>query len=147
MDDYNVHGIPPSSESSYPTTATSSRPTDHEDDGPPGFNDVEMVSTNKQDAVRLHTPISIEQRSTKRPSIDIEVESDSVQTQRYLKPKVIRFVLCFGFILLRYLKNGEKRAECSYCKIDVCGDSQSGTTVMKNHMLRCKEYPPNIDKK
>ncbi|CAO2832606.1 unnamed protein product [Amaranthus hypochondriacus] len=85
MDDYNVHGIPPSSESSYPTTATGSRPTKHENDGPPGCNDVEIVATNKQDAVGLQTPISIEQHSTKRPSIDIEVESDSVQTQKKKK--------------------------------------------------------------
>uniref|UniRef100_A0A803N6M4 Uncharacterized protein n=1 Tax=Chenopodium quinoa TaxID=63459 RepID=A0A803N6M4_CHEQI len=31
-------------------------------------------------------------------------------------------------------------------KADVCGDSKSGTSVMKNHILRCKEYPANIDK-
>ncbi|KAL2902201.1 Zinc finger BED domain-containing protein RICESLEEPER 1, partial [Bienertia sinuspersici] len=42
-------------------------------------------------------------------------------------------------------KEGDKRAKCQYCKNDACGDSKSGTTVMKNHLDRCKEYPPNID--
>lgn len=46
-----------------------------------------------------------------------------------------------------FTKDSDKRAKCHYCKIDVCGDSKSGTTVMKNHLDRCKEYPPNIDKK
>lgn len=45
-----------------------------------------------------------------------------------------------------FTKDGDKRAKCNYCKNDVCGDSKSGTSVMKNHILRCKEYPPNIDK-
>ncbi|CAO2831225.1 unnamed protein product [Amaranthus hypochondriacus] len=150
MDDYNVHGIPPSSESSYPTTATISRPTNHENDGPPGFNDVEIVSTNKQDAARLETPISTEQHSTKRPSIDIEVESDFVHTQKKKKVSETKGNKNRSWLwdhFTKILKNGEKRAECSYCKIDVCGDSKSGTSVMKNHLLRCKEYPPNIDKK
>lgn len=46
-----------------------------------------------------------------------------------------------------FIKDGGKRAKCNYCKNDVvCGDSKSGTSVMKNHIERCKEYPPNIDK-
>ncbi|KAL2901582.1 Zinc finger BED domain-containing protein RICESLEEPER 2 [Bienertia sinuspersici] len=44
------------------------------------------------------------------------------------------------------IKDGEVRAKCTYCNGDVCGKSKSGTTVMKNHLLRCKEYPPNINK-
>ncbi|XP_056683460.1 zinc finger BED domain-containing protein RICESLEEPER 2-like [Spinacia oleracea] len=44
------------------------------------------------------------------------------------------------------IKNGEERAKCVYCPTDVCGSSKTGTSVMKNHLLRCKEYPPNIDK-
>ncbi|CAO2837661.1 unnamed protein product [Amaranthus hypochondriacus] len=150
MDDYNVDRIPPSSESSYPTTATSSRPTNHVDDAQPGFNDIKIVSTNKQDVVRLQTPISIEQHSTKRPSIDIEMESDSIQTQKKKKVSETKDNKNRSWLwdhFTKILKNGEKRAERSYCKIDVCGDSKSGTTVMKNHLLRCKEYPPNIDKK
>ncbi|KAL2903417.1 Zinc finger BED domain-containing protein RICESLEEPER 2 [Bienertia sinuspersici] len=43
------------------------------------------------------------------------------------------------------IKNEEIRAQCTYCKVDVCGSSKSGTTVMKNHLIRCKEYPPNLD--
>ncbi|KAL2905371.1 Zinc finger BED domain-containing protein RICESLEEPER 4 [Bienertia sinuspersici] len=44
------------------------------------------------------------------------------------------------------IKDGELRTKCIYCNVDVCGSSKSGTTVMKNHLLRCKEYPPNINK-
>ncbi|KAK9706398.1 hypothetical protein RND81_07G121500 [Saponaria officinalis] len=42
--------------------------------------------------------------------------------------------------------DGKKRAGCRYCTSNVCGDSKSGTSVMKNHLERCLEYPPNIDK-
>uniref|UniRef100_A0A803MVU4 BED-type domain-containing protein n=1 Tax=Chenopodium quinoa TaxID=63459 RepID=A0A803MVU4_CHEQI len=45
-----------------------------------------------------------------------------------------------------FTRDGDKRAKCNYCETDVCGDSKSGTSVMKNHITRCKEYPPNIDK-
>uniref|UniRef100_A0A803L935 BED-type domain-containing protein n=1 Tax=Chenopodium quinoa TaxID=63459 RepID=A0A803L935_CHEQI len=47
---------------------------------------------------------------------------------------------------LLFTRDGDKRAKCNYCETDVCGDSKSGTTVMQNHLKRCKEYPPNIDK-
>ncbi|KAK9713914.1 hypothetical protein RND81_06G058800 [Saponaria officinalis] len=40
--------------------------------------------------------------------------------------------------------DGKKRAGCRYCTSNVCGDSKSGTSVMKNHLDRCLEYPPNI---
>ncbi|KAK9677784.1 hypothetical protein RND81_11G166700 [Saponaria officinalis] len=42
--------------------------------------------------------------------------------------------------------DGKKRAGCRYCTSNVCGDSKSGTSVMRNHLERCLEYPPNIDK-
>uniref|UniRef100_A0A803N6R2 BED-type domain-containing protein n=1 Tax=Chenopodium quinoa TaxID=63459 RepID=A0A803N6R2_CHEQI len=47
---------------------------------------------------------------------------------------------------LLFTRDGDKRAKCNYCETNVCGDSKSGTTVMQNHLKRCKEYPPNIDK-
>uniref|UniRef100_A0A803M801 BED-type domain-containing protein n=1 Tax=Chenopodium quinoa TaxID=63459 RepID=A0A803M801_CHEQI len=44
------------------------------------------------------------------------------------------------------VKDGDKRSKCVHCKVDVCGDSKMGTSAMKNHIERCKEYPPNVDK-
>ncbi|KAH9604933.1 hypothetical protein KSS87_022521 [Heliosperma pusillum] len=40
----------------------------------------------------------------------------------------------------------DERAQCHYCPNHVSGGSKSGTTVMKNHLDRCRMYPPNVDK-
>ncbi|XP_021749798.1 zinc finger BED domain-containing protein RICESLEEPER 3-like [Chenopodium quinoa] len=42
-------------------------------------------------------------------------------------------------------KDGENKAECIYCHTFIGCASLQGTSGMKNHIKRCKEYPPNID--
>uniref|UniRef100_A0A803MLR6 BED-type domain-containing protein n=1 Tax=Chenopodium quinoa TaxID=63459 RepID=A0A803MLR6_CHEQI len=42
-------------------------------------------------------------------------------------------------------KDGENKAECIYCHTLIGCASLQGTSGMKNHIKRCKEYPPNID--
>nr|XP_016498547.1 PREDICTED: uncharacterized protein LOC107817262 [Nicotiana tabacum] len=43
--------------------------------------------------------------------------------------------------------NGVGKAKCRYCKQAYAANmSRNGTTGLKNHLARCKEYPPYIDK-
>nr|XP_009782790.1 PREDICTED: uncharacterized protein LOC104231482 [Nicotiana sylvestris] len=43
--------------------------------------------------------------------------------------------------------NGVDKARCIYSKQAYDANSpRNGTTGLKNHLTRCKEYPPNIDK-
>uniref|UniRef100_A0A803MGQ2 BED-type domain-containing protein n=1 Tax=Chenopodium quinoa TaxID=63459 RepID=A0A803MGQ2_CHEQI len=45
-----------------------------------------------------------------------------------------------------FIKNdGENKDECIYCHTFIGCASLQGTSGMKNHIKRCKEYPPNID--
>ena len=43
--------------------------------------------------------------------------------------------------------NVEREVECKYCEklLHVC--AKNGTSVMKNHLQRCKKYPANLDQK
>ena len=43
--------------------------------------------------------------------------------------------------------NVDGEVECKYCEklLHIC--SKNGTSIMKNHLQRCKKYPANLDKK
>ncbi|KAK8665538.1 hypothetical protein V6N13_005704 [Hibiscus sabdariffa] len=41
---------------------------------------------------------------------------------------------------------GENIAICSYCDKQIACASYNGTSSLSNHLLRCKKYPPNVDK-
>uniref|UniRef100_A0A803LAE6 BED-type domain-containing protein n=1 Tax=Chenopodium quinoa TaxID=63459 RepID=A0A803LAE6_CHEQI len=125
-----THGFtpPPAASLTPPTAASSLAP-------PPAMDDaIVQFATPKSEE---HAIIEKPPITKKRPSI---ATSDGVEK----KGKKKRSWLWDHFELI--VKDGNKRSQCVYCKVDVCGDSRSGTSVMRNHLERCKEYPPNVDK-
>ncbi|KNA10950.1 hypothetical protein SOVF_139640 [Spinacia oleracea] len=86
----------------------------------------------------------LEQGAAAVPKAPAKRPATETATDAQNKGKKKRSWLWDHFELI--IKNGEERAKCVYCPTDVCGSSKTGTSVMKNHLLRCKEYPPNIDK-
>lgn len=87
-------------------------------------------------------PTGVSERGTKRPRVSVSSASDSSDVQ---PKKSAKRSWVWGHFKDAII-NDKKRAICDYCGLDLCGDSKSGTKVLINHLERCVQYPPNIDK-
>nr|XP_016502470.1 PREDICTED: uncharacterized protein LOC107820662 [Nicotiana tabacum] len=77
--------------------------------------------------------------------ITVDSNTNSIDTQDSKKRKTMqpRFDVWNHFD--KFEVNGVGKARCRYCKqAYVANSSKNGTTGLKNHLLRCKEYPLNI---
>ncbi|KAK9671623.1 hypothetical protein RND81_12G043100 [Saponaria officinalis] len=78
-------------------------------------------------------------RGTKRPSTSTTTDDSTGGVSKKSKKRSWLWDH-FNEVII----DGKKRVGCRYYTSNVCGDSKSGTSVMKNHLDRCLEYPPNI---
>uniref|UniRef100_A0A803MMH8 BED-type domain-containing protein n=1 Tax=Chenopodium quinoa TaxID=63459 RepID=A0A803MMH8_CHEQI len=82
-----------------------------------------------------------QENQSKQPSEDANVAAPSSETSK--KTRKRRSPHWDHFTK----KDGESKTECIYCHTFIGCASLQGISGMKNHILRCKEYPPNIDQK
>ncbi|KAL9227709.1 hypothetical protein vseg_003363 [Gypsophila vaccaria] len=120
-------------------TSSSASATPSNNDNLNSIDADDNVNEQRAENVQANVPHT-KKRGTKRPNTSISIDDSSGVAKKGKK----RSWLWDHFNEI--LVDGKKRAECHYCTVNVCGDSKSGTSVLRNHLERCLEYPPNIDK-
>nr|XP_021851849.1 zinc finger BED domain-containing protein RICESLEEPER 1-like [Spinacia oleracea] len=96
-----------------------------------------QASTMREDQL----PLELENPLKRSSNVDVDVAAHSDGTKKKGRKKC--YVQWDNYEVK--IVNGEEKAQYLYCKTLIgCATSQ-GTSAMKNHILRCKSYPPNID--
>ncbi|XP_019256703.1 PREDICTED: zinc finger BED domain-containing protein RICESLEEPER 2-like [Nicotiana attenuata] len=79
--------------------------------------------------------------------ITVDSNTNTIDTQDSRKRKAMQPRSDVWNHFDKFEVNGVGKARCRYCKqAYAANSSRNGTTGLKNHLLRCKEYPLNIDK-
>nr|XP_016447961.1 PREDICTED: uncharacterized protein LOC107773024 [Nicotiana tabacum] len=79
--------------------------------------------------------------------ITVDSNTNTIDTQDSKKRKAMQPRSDVWNHFDKFEVNGVGKARCRYCKqAYVANSSKNGTTGLKNHLLRCKEYPLNIAK-